>query len=377
MRHRLGLIINPVSGMGGAVGLKGTDGDRALQAVRLGAVPGAGLRAEIALSALTEIDQCLEVLTCSGNMGAEAVSKIGLPMTIVHRPAAALTSAVDTRTACKRLLEAQVELILFAGGDGTARDVLDAVGKTVPVLGIPSGVKMHSAVFANSARGAGDVARAYLVAADRASLLQDAEVMDRDDSNPDVGSPSLYGYLRTPRLQFLVAPAKASGAGFESIDDACRRVAESVRDGMLTLIGPGTTMRCLKRQMGFEGTLLGVDAVRNGSAIGLDLNEKQILKLLQHDDARLIVSPVGGQGFLFGRGNQQLSAAVIRKVGLNRIIVVSSLEKLAGLSESRLLVDTGDEQLDAELAGYIPVIVGRRRVVQFRVCSSTPVYAGK
>ena len=372
-KRRLGLIVNPVAGMGGAVGLKGTDGKLADEARSLGAEPLAGGRAAVALSQLLGAVADVEVLTCSGPMGADAARRCGVVPSIVHAVAEEATTAADTRAAAKRIVERQPDLLLFAGGDGTARDLLAVVGTSIPLLGVPSGVKMHSALFAATARAAGEVAGSYL-AANRGDLLRDAEVLDREPG-PGSGvppSPRLYGMVRTPSLSFLVPGAKSSDRVSDegALAGAVRRVAGSLGDARLSLLGPGSTMQRVKRECGFEGTALGIDAVRRGRRIATDLNERRILELLGPAPARIVVGVVGGQGFLFGRGNQPLSSRVIRRVGLDNIVAVASLEKLTSLPERCLLVDTGEAALDEALSGYLSVRVSGRKTVLMRVRSA-------
>jgi predicted polyphosphate/ATP-dependent NAD kinase len=366
MGYRLGLIINPIAGMGGSVGLKGTDGALAARARSLGAVPIAGARAALALGQLSSLGDALSVFTCSGAMGENTARQAGLHTRIVTACGGASTTAADTRAAAGAILDESPQLLLFVGGDGTARDLLDVVGSRVPMLGVPSGVKMHSAVFAASPRAAGEVARRYLTAADPASLLRDAEILDRAGERR---SPELFGIVRTPQLAFLVPGAKASDRVTEraALEAAIGRAADLVSDAHVSLIGPGSTMQALKRRLGFEGTPLGVDAVQDGRCIGEDLNEQGILELATGRPFRIVVSVVGGQGFLFGRGNQPLSARVIEAVGRDNIVVVSSLHKLTALAGHCLLVDTGDEALDSRLSGHIPVIVSGKRTVMMPV----------
>ena len=375
MTLRLGFIINPIAGMGGSIGLKGTDGDLAAKAEALGAVPVAASRAATALSQLDNMGQELKILTCSGDMGATVAHDAGLRSTILHRIDHAPTNSNDTKVAASHILGAQPALLLFVGGDGTARDLLQVVGRDVPILGVPSGVKMHSAIFAATARAAGEVARRFLLADDREALLGDAEIMDRVMMNGGENnlSPELFGLVRIPRLTFLVPGAKASIPVSESaaLAGAVRRACELIAGERISLIGPGSTMQALKRRLGFEGTPLGVDAVKNGRCLAQDVNEQDILGLIAGQPARIVVSVVGGQGFLFGRGNQQLSARVIREVGLDNIVVLSSLEKLSALTDHYLLVDTGDEELDKELAGHRAVVVSSARTVIMPVRNSS------
>ena len=360
MEHRLGLIVNPIAGMGGSVGLKGTDGELAAVARKLGATPVASERARKALSQLGGFGASLSVLTCAGEMGADAAALAGLEPRVLVTAAVRDTVAADTRAGATAIARSDPDLLLFVGGDGTARDVLEVVDRRVPVLGVPSGVKMHSAVFAASARAAGGVAARFLRARDRQSLLDDAEILDRDVNGTGGASPRLYGIMRTPRSGFLVPGAKAASPVSEqaALQAAIARVVARMDDSRICLLGPGTTMQLAKRRIGFKGTLLGVDAVRRGSCLAIDVGERDILRLLgRHGCGRIVVSVVGGQGFLFGRGNQQLSARVIRRVGKANIDIVSSLEKLTALPSGCLLVDTGDEALDEELSGHLPVVV--------------------
>jgi predicted polyphosphate/ATP-dependent NAD kinase len=273
---------------------------------------------------------------------------------------------------------AGAELLLFVGGDGTARDVLTALGETVPVLGVPAGVKMHSAVFATGPRAAGDVALWMLGTGDADRWLTSAEVMDREPApdGTDPPSPRLYGTLRVPVVPRLVQRAKATASLGDDVEleAACHRVAGLARDGVTTVLGPGSTLLRIKRRLGIEGTLLGADVVRGDELLARDAGEQEILDCLgpAPAPARVVVTVVGGQGFLFGRGNQQIGPRVLRRVGRDGIVVVAALEKLATLPAGGLLVDTGDETLDRELAGYLPVITGGARQAMCRVLPASP-----
>ena len=342
------------------------DGRLAAAAIQMGATPIAAQRTVIALSQLADIKDQLIVFTCRGEMGEEAARHAGFDATVVTTAAAAATTSADTASAAAQILKHDPGLLLFAGGDGTARDVAAIVGDRLPVLGVPSGVKMHSAVFAATARAAGEVARRFLLHADRDSWLHDAEIVDRNDADESL---HIYAMVRVPQLSFLVPGAKAVERVSEraKLEGAIRRVANTLADERISLIGPGSTMRALKQHLGFSGTALGVDAVTKGKCSAIDLNEKGILELIGGRDARIVVTIVGGQGYLFGRGNQQLSPEVIRAVGAGNIVVVASLEKLTAIPGQQLLVDTGDEDLDRELSGYLEVVVGNARTVMMPV----------
>jgi predicted polyphosphate/ATP-dependent NAD kinase len=264
---------------------------------------------------------------------------------------------------------AGIGLIVFVGGDGTARDLLDAVGTRVPVLGVPSGVKMHSAVFATGPE-AGAILTAELVLGARPIAFRDAEVMDIDEAQLGHGivAARLHGYARVPYEQRLIQAGKAAGySESAALAGAAREIAAAMQPGTFYLIGPGTSAGLVKRQLGLTGTLLGVDAVLDRRLVGADVTERRILELAQDQPIRIIVGLVGGQGFVLGRGNQQVSPAVIRRAGPDGITVLASTGKLLALEGAALLVDTGDVSLDRDLAGFIRVVTGPGETAVMRV----------
>jgi predicted polyphosphate/ATP-dependent NAD kinase len=358
---KLGLIVNPVAGLGGRVGLKGTDGAETVrEALRRGARPVAQERADRAVARLERYGEQLEVVTAAAAMGADVCRSRGFTTDVLAIGAAEATTAADTRAAATELERRGVDLILFAGGDGTARDVVASVGRRVPILGIPTGVKMHSGVFATSPEAAGDLAASHLVA--RTAELRDAEVLDLADPGDGRVSPRLYALANVPYdRQRLQHPKAASRPADADLDAACRELAHEIEG--LTVLGPGTTTHRVLSHLGLEGSLLGIDAVADGELIGFDLDESQLLSLVERREARLVLGVVGGQGYLLGRGNQQLSPTVLRAIGLDRIEIVASLEKLVALDPNLLRVDTGDRALDRELCGYRRVRVAPRRTV--------------
>ena len=361
---KLGLIVNPVAGLGGRVGLKGTDGEETVrEALRRGARPVAQERAGRALARLERHRERLELVTAAGGMGGDLSGARGFATDVLAIGAGETTTAADTRAAAAELERRGVDLILFAGGDGTARDVVASVGRRVPILGIPTGVKMQSGVFATSPEAAGDLAAAHLVGV--TAELRDAEVLDLAESDGEGDgrvSPRLYALANVPydrrRLQH---PKAASRPADADLDAACRELAREL-DG-LTVLGPGTTTQRVLSHLGLEGSLLGIDAVAAGELVGRDLDESRLLSLVEGREARLVLGVVGGQGYLLGRGNQQLSPAVLRAIGLERIEIVASLEKLVALDPNLLRVDTGDPTLDTELCGYRRVRVAPGRTV--------------
>jgi predicted polyphosphate/ATP-dependent NAD kinase len=369
---RLGLIVNPIAGMGGRPGLKGTDGEGAAElARRLGAVPVAPERARRALARLAPHLERITLLTGHGELGESVAAALDLRPQLIGAPAREATTAQDSRELAAAMLSSGVDLILFAGGDGTARDIFDVAGGAIPMLGVPTGVKMHSAVFATGAENAGDVTARFLARSAGQPRLREAEIMDIDEGELRAGrlSARLHGYAQVPYERLLVQHAKAGPARDDdaALDALCRKLAQSMEAGCLYVFGPGTTTQRILRHAGIEGTLLGVDAVADGKLLGADLGERAILELSEGRSLRILVGVVGGQGFVFGRGNQQISAEVIKCAGRDGITIVASLAKILALEEQSLFVDSGDEALDSALAGFIRVETGPGQVLMCRL----------
>ena len=344
----IGLIVNPVAGMGGAVGLKGTDGKAIVnQARSLGAKPIAPVRAKAFLSELKHVKSGVRLILGAGNMGEDEAKSTGFTYKVLGERKKE-TSAEDTVAIAKKMVGVGVALIVFCGGDGTARDILNAVGTAIPVLGAPTGVKMHSAVFAVNPQAAARVVMRFLY---KTLPLREAEVMDVDEKAFREGqvSAELYGYVLAPYEPHLIQANKVASPMTESElrNHAAIGVyiIENMKPDVLYIIGPGTTTRTIGDLLDAKKTLLGVDLFCNKKIVATDVNEKQILEEIDGKTAQIIVTPIGGQGFIFGRGNQQISSEVIRRVGLDNIIVVATEGKLRSLNSLR--VDTGDPNLDA------------------------------
>ena len=373
MTRRIGLIVNPIAGMGGAVGLKGTDGPAMLErAQALGAEPRAESRATIALRRLARLRVRSELVTGPWTMGETSARAAGLTPEILALAPSPRTTAMDTRRAAEALRLAGVELIAFAGGDGTARDVHAVIGTSVPLLGIPAGVKMRSAVFASTPVRAGEILAAW-VEADLGSMpLREAEIVDvePDDLTAGRSNSRLYGAVLVPAPAGLVPAAKSSPRVVDTValSGLADELATTMEPGRVYLFGPGVTTQRILHALGIrDGTLLGVDAVQDGRLIGRDLGEAAILAILDRHPATIVAGVIGGQGFLFGRGNQPLSARVLARVGRERILVVAGLEKLAALDPLRLVVDTGDAAVDAMLSGWMRVRTAPGRSTLVRV----------
>ena len=366
----LGLIVNPVAGIGGRVGLKGSDGAETVrEALRRGAVPESPDRAVETLRAVADADVAIEVIAAPGEMGERAARDAGLSPAVAGVAVEGETTAEDTRRAALEMERRGVNLLLFAGGDGTARDVCEAVGQRVTALGIPAGVKVHSAVFALDPRRAGELAVSFLRGDTEAT--RDAEVMDIDEEafRQGIVDAALHGYLRVPREEGLVQAAKSGSRPSE--EDAQLAigagVAEEIARGGLYLLGPGATTRAISDALGLTCTLLGVDAVRDGALVGADLGEREILDLVRDAPAKVVVSVIGGQGYVLGRGNQQISSVVVHAVGPENLIIVASKDKLTALGGRPLLVDTGDPALDEALNGYVRVTTGYNEQTMSRI----------
>ncbi len=365
----VGLIVNPIAGMGGAVGLKGTDGPDILEQARArGAVPHAAERARRALAEMPGVT----VLTVAGPMGSAAVDGLGVSVELLDAPVGDTTTADDTRRAAREMIDRGVALILFAGGDGTARDIADVAGLDTPILGIPCGVKMQSGVFAVSPEAAGRLAADLVTAGERRVGLRRVEIMDIDEAavRQDRIAPRLHGYARAPHARNLLQAVKAGsapGVGGAGVGAACAEIAANLPPDALTLIGPGATTKRVLSALGLEGTLLGVDAIRDGTLVGRDLSADQVATLAGDGPVRIIVGVTGGQGFVFGRGNQQIAPVMIRRAGPDGIVIVADEAKLSMLPGGRLLVDTGDPALDRDLAGYVRVRTGRGRSMMMRL----------
>jgi predicted polyphosphate/ATP-dependent NAD kinase len=360
-RKMLGFIVNPVAGLGGRVGLKGSDGLAVQQQAReLGAVPEAPDRAAEAVKMLKKSAGDLErIVTYPTEMGENVAVHCGFSPIIIGDICHGKTTAADTQRAAQEMLALGVDLIMFAGGDGTARNVCEAVGDTVPAIGIPAGVKIHSAVFGVNPASTGRLAALFL--RDEIHTLRNAEVMDIDEEayRQGIVSPRLFGYLKIPYQRRLVQARKSPNPVSE--EAVLNAIALDVIDHMdedYYIVGPGTTTRPILTNLGLSKTLIGVDVVGGRELVVADANETSLLELFENHSAKVVVTPIGGQGYIFGRGNQQISPEVLRRVGLENIIVISAPEKILSLGGRPLLVDTGDHEIDKALSRYMKIITG-------------------
>ncbi len=361
MMKKIGFIINPIAGIGGKVGLKGSDGPDIYQkAMDLGAVAESSQKAKLALSRLLPFREEIELITYPGPMGEDVAYACGFKPLIIGKIKAGRSTYLDTQLAAGKMHNLGTDLILFTGGDGTARDVYRGVGIKAVVLGIPAGVKMHSAVFAVNPKNAGEFALSYLTG--KVTETRDMEVMDIDESEyrQERLCARLYGYLKIPFQRASVQGLKCSGKNQEKteLDSTAAYFLDTMDSNCYYLIGPGTTTRAIMEKLKLPSTLLGVDVIYQGKLIAKDVNEEQLLRLIKEKTAKIVVSPIGGQGYIFGRGNQQISADIIKKIGRENIIVIATKDKIINLQNKALFADTGDQDTNDILKGYYRVITG-------------------
>ena len=365
---RLGLIINPVAGVGGSVALKGSD-DVAAKALALGAVPMAQQRARLALQELLPWQAQVQIKTVAGAMGEDVARELGFVTEVLCQPAAQPSTAQDSEDAARLLVQAGVDLLLFAGGDGTARNICHAIGDAATVLGIPAGCKIHSGVYAITPSAAGKVV-AQMVCGELVSV-QDALVMDIDEVAFRQGTvrAKRYGEMQIPTALRYVQSVKTAGKEVEELvlDDLAAFFVAQMEPDVRYVMGSGSTVAAVMHELGLPNTLLGVDVVENGAVIGADVTAAQLLELVTGHPAKLVITLIGGQGHIFGRGNQQLSPAVIRAVGRSNIALLATKSKIQQLQGRPLISDSGDAVLDQQLSGMIRVLCGYNDYVMYRL----------
>ena len=377
---RLGLIVNPMAGIGGSVALKGSDGaDTVAEALQRGAVLRAPQRAMRALKVLYDEIESGEIVltTYPGPMGEDVARESGFSPEVIGDINPKHTTPEDTEKAAVDMAHMGLDMILFVGGDGTARNICDAVPEGQPVLGIPAGVKMHSGVYAITPEMAGELvcklARGELVDI----RLQEVRDIDEEAFRQGKVQARYYGELLVPEEGQFMQHVKSGGREVEALvlEDIAATLIEEMEEDCLYIIGPGSTTRGLMEELGLENTLLGVDLMKNRELLAADVTADDIERAIAEvaDDenginAKIIITPIGGQGHLLGRGNQQLTPSVIRKVGKENLIVIATKTKITELNGRPLLLDSNDPELDQVLAGYIPIITGYRDQILYPVC---------
>jgi predicted polyphosphate/ATP-dependent NAD kinase len=365
--RKIGLILNPIAGMGGSVGLKGTDGEIYKEAIKMGATPIAPYRLNQFLIYFKNKQKIL-LLIAPGKMGADLIMYKGIKFEIIG-VIGKETSAEDTKRIAKQMVKNGIELLIFCGGDGTARDIYNIIGLKIPVIAIPSGVKMYSSVFALNPRAAAQILDKFL---EESVETQEKEVLDIDEDlvRNDILDARLFGYLKVPKILNLTQSAKSGSRHGKIIEENKQEIAEFIIEIMdndiIYLLGPGTTVKAITDDLKLPKTLLGVDAIYNKQVVGIDLNEKKILDLLKkYSDAEIIISPLGKQGFLFGRGNLQFTPKILKQVGRKNIKIIATAEKMREFKY--LLVDTGDFEVDELLKGFTKVVIGYKEELVIKI----------
>ncbi|WP_414827871.1 ATP-NAD kinase family protein [Alteromonas sp. H39] len=367
---RLGVIVNPYAGIGGALALKGSDGKAIREkALAMGAKKQANEKMASALSVITAMNEQIQIKTAGGEMGQSVCEALGLACNVIYQPVAHQTEPEDTMSAARALVDDGIDLLLFAGGDGTARNICDSVGSDVSVLGVPAGCKIHSGVYSVTPTAAGEVV-AMMIRGELVSAM-DAEVRDIDEDAFRDGKVIArhFGEMRVPNELTYVQAVKMGGREDEALvlDDIAAYVTELMEDEPETtfVMGSGSTVGCVMDALGLENTLLGVDVVRNGALVASDVTADTLLKLTAEGTVKIILTVIGGQGHILGRGNQQLSAELIRQVGKENLLIVATKQKLQSLDGRPLRLDSGDPTLDKALAGPTTIITGYRDKVLY------------
>lgn len=366
-RLRLCFLVNPVAGLGGPLGLKGSDSidpREVIKRLRMGlSVPSISRAARFLLELLS-LGFDGVIVSPRGIMGSDLVTSTGygaLEIVDLGRP---YLDGASTREHTVEFARASVKLgcgaLVFVGGDGTARDIYIAMSgenqvPQVPVLGVPAGVKVYSGVFATGPESAAYLVKLYF---DGEASVEHRVVVDADEEMMRRGSLRLVrvGELPTITAPMLTQETKETGYGY-SVEGVARHLREIMEPGRLYLLGPGGTIAEIARILGIRKTVFGVDAIYNWELVGEDLDSQAIERLIEkYGDPVIILTPIGGTGFLLGRGNQQLTPEIIRRAGRSNIVIVMSPEKASRLTT--LLIDTGDKELDEKLEGYYRAIIG-------------------
>ncbi|MBB1390563.1 ATP-NAD kinase [Shewanella vesiculosa] len=376
-RFRLGIIINPLAGLGGSVGLKGSDGV-ANEALAKGAIPKAQQRMQQALDVILPFAEQIDIITASGDMGGLLCRQMGFSTQEVYRAietrSAEKTSALDTQQAVKCLLEHQLDLLLFAGGDGTARDIYAVVDDSFPVLGVPAGVKIHSGVYGITPHASGVVVR-MLLNGELVSLMS-ADVMDIDEVafRQGIVKARRFGEMTVPAEPRYIQAVKMGGKEVDELvlADIAADIIESM-DDELYIMGSGSTVAAVMEDLGLANTLLGVDVIQHKQIMAQDVTAQQLLTFIAdkktYPSVKLVITLIGGQGHILGRGNQQLSPDLIRQIEKDNILILATKTKLKALEGRPLIVDSGDPELDKALTGYYKIVTGYHDYVMYQVAN--------
>lgn len=373
---RAGFLVNPFAGIGGEAALKGSDGEQ----VRAEALAYAGQKLRAPQRAgrfLNALGDCLPGIrwVCGGGAMGENLLKeqgvISMQVIPVGGGGNCQTSAVDTKRVAAAFLAEGVDLVLFVGGDGTARDLLDAVGQAVPALGVPAGVKMQSGVFAIAPESAAQIVRAVMETELPTVSLRDVRDIDEAALREGRVRSCFYGQMRVPAEPTYLQHLKQGSCEDEGLvlDEIAAHLTEVMQEeGRMMLVGPGRTLAHWVEGMGLPKTLVGFDAIRNGVCLQSDLTARDVLELqAEHPNLLLVISPTGSQGALIGRGNQQLTPEFLHKLPRGQWLVVASKRKLESFHHLPMIVDSNDVALDRALCGLYPVVTAYHHQVLYPV----------
>ena len=383
-KFKLGLVINPIAGIGGSVALKGSDG-MVMHALALGAKPLANTRTKLALEILLPYQDDIVIYTANDQMGEQCARELGFSVEVLYQAKHKQTNSADSQQAAQALLSQGVDIILFAGGDGTARDIANVVAsdddyQQVPVLGIPAGCKIHSGVYAITPKAEGRIIE--LMVTKELETLTTCDVMDIDEIlfRQGIVKSKRYSEMKIPSELRYVQAVKSGGKESDEfvLQDIAANVIEEMNDydDRQFIIGSGSTTAFLMAELNLDNTLLGVDIVSEQTLSAADVTEAQLFKAISayQGISKLVITLIGGQGHVFGRGNQQLSPRVIRTIlaqpgGRDNIMIIATKAKLAALANKPLISDTGDAELDQQLSGFMPITTGYKDQVLYPLAS--------
>ncbi|MHA1829871.1 MAG: ATP-NAD kinase family protein [Candidatus Heimdallarchaeaceae archaeon] len=357
MSLKVGFIVNPIAGLGGKKAWKGTD---LISEAWSFFEKGEHYSFQRVNQALHSIPQNFPVrfYYCGGVMGEQLLSNFGFEKEMIYNPTNKRTSAEDTKRACQILLKCNVDLIIFVGGDGTARDVSSVIDDKIPVLGIPSGVKMFSGCFLNHPNDLGEILESMR---NGDVIVAPEDVMDVDEEmfRENKVQASLFGHLLVPQKLGLIQGGKISSS-ISSIEVYKSISLELVEEHKLlkgiVVLGTGSTVYHIMKSLGREKTLLGIDVLIDGEIKFKDVDEETLYNITKSKTIKMILTPIGGQGFLLGRGNQQISSRVLSNTKEFNLIIVSTEEKLRTID--KLQIDLEEPVTFAQVKnGFIKVLV--------------------
>ncbi len=259
------------------------------------------------------------------------------------------SSSADTKNFAKKAISEGAELLVFVGGDGTARDLLDAVGHAVPVIGVPAGIKMYSSVFAYTWMDAVKELEFFL---SNSVKFEDKEILDYDFKEDRL---KLFGemsgiqsktYNQDPKQVFASTDISSLGYG----------IAADMSSEISYIIGPGSTCNSILEALGVPGTdLLNFKIVKNRRVVKSRAGEEDILAAMKDGNYRLIISPIGGMGILVGRGNYELSDRVLTELRPENLIIVATREKMIPINEIIMIAPVA---ISDRFGQYVRISVG-------------------